>query len=163
MAGGYYGGTSQRESVLASAALLEAAPRGQPKSFFAHSDAREVVADVAFVPFFLWAPSVASKACRELGDAVAAGLPQEYRGESLGVAVVAGLLGETRDAPWEAQVLEGELAEQYRRFKEAEQEGTIQAYERFLEVDTYGGFLEVEAQRRIDDLRDRSPSQAPSE
>ncbi len=42
---------------------------------------------------------------------------------------------------------------QERLFKEAAVEDTIEADERFLELDTSGGILEWEAKRRIDKLR----------
>jgi hypothetical protein len=48
---------------------------------------------------------------------------------------------------------EEEAAIQERLFREAEAVGTIEAYERFLEQDTWGGMLEVEAERRIEKLR----------
>ncbi len=42
-----------------------------------------------------------------------------------------------------------EAVRQERLFMEAEAEGTIEAYERFLELDTWGGILAWEAKRRI--------------
>jgi hypothetical protein len=51
---------------------------------------------------------------------------------------------------------EVEIAYQERLFRKAEAKGTIEAYERFLELDKWGGLLEVEAERRIDKLRGTS-------